>query len=321
MPRKRLSAMAERRAEAKGIRNLGRSGDHRVIAIVPRPAEAEMDHLEAGRFWDGNADTWTALARGGYDTYRDHLNTPAFFGMLPTVGGLAGLDIRCGEGHNTRLLAEEGARVTALDISPKFVRHACVAERLDPLGIAYLTASAVRLPFGASTFDFATGFMSFMDVPETECVIREAYRVLRPGGFLQFSITHPCFDTPHRRNMRDRDGVTYAIEVGDYFTNLHGAVGEWVFSSAPPAATEGLSKLRTPRFTRTLSQWLNALVETGFVIERVEEPRPADAVVAEYPNLQDAQVVAYFLHLRARKPSELVLRQEDRAQTADGLPG
>jgi trans-aconitate methyltransferase len=41
----------------------------------------------------------------GHDIYRDHLNTPAFFAMLPDVEGLAGLDIGCGEGHNTRLLA------------------------------------------------------------------------------------------------------------------------------------------------------------------------------------------------------------------------
>ena len=37
--------------------------------------------------------------------------------MLPDVRGLAGLDIGCGEGHNTRLLAGRGARLTAIDIS------------------------------------------------------------------------------------------------------------------------------------------------------------------------------------------------------------
>jgi hypothetical protein len=35
-----------------------------------------MDHREAGRYWDDNADAWTELARAGYDVYRDHLNTP-----------------------------------------------------------------------------------------------------------------------------------------------------------------------------------------------------------------------------------------------------
>jgi glycosyltransferase involved in cell wall biosynthesis len=54
---------------------------------------------------------------------------------------------------------------------------------------------------GAVAYDLAT------------CSLRAAWT----GGFLQFSICHPCFDTPHRRNLRDANGVTYAIEVGDYF--------------------------------------------------------------------------------------------------------
>src|SRR5262245_37403193 len=150
-----------------------------------------MNHEEAGRYWNGNADAWTKLARAGYDVYRDHLNTPAFFELLPDVTGLAGLDIGCGEGRNTRLLAKRGARTTAIDIAEKFIGHAKKTETDAPLGIDYRVASAAALPFADGTFDFATGFMSFMDVPETDRVLREAFRVLKPGGFLQFSITHP----------------------------------------------------------------------------------------------------------------------------------
>ena len=229
-----------------------------------------MDHTEVGRYWDENAAVWTRLARAGYDVYRDYLNTPAFFEMLPDVQGLLGLDIGCGEGHNTRLLAERGARVTALDISQVFVQQA-KEMALSPPGISYQLASAVDLPYAGAAFDFATGFMSFMDIAETDRVIAEAYRVLKPGGFLQFSITHPCYDTAHRRNLRDDKGLTYAIEVGGYFENLDGDVEEWLF-------------------------------DPGFVLERIEEPRPSDQVVRECPRIQDTQVVAYFLYIRARKP-------------------
>lgn len=65
---------------------------------------------------------------------------------------------------------------------------------------------------------------------------------------------------------------------------------------------EGMRKFRVPRFSRTLSEWFNLLIETGFTIERVEEPRPSDEVVRACPAIQDAQLVAYFLHVRARKP-------------------
>jgi len=261
-----------------------------------------MNHKEVGRLWDGNADAWTKLARAGYDVYRDHLNTPAFMEMLPDVADLRGLDIGCGEGHNTRLLAGRGARMTAVDISAVFIGHAREAEQKTPLGIDYRVASAVELPFPDEAFDFVTAFMSLMDIPETETVLAEAFRVLKPGGFLQFSICHPCFTTPHRRNLRNEKGLTFAIEVGDYFRNLNGEIEEWLFGAAPAEAKAGLPKFKVPRFTRTISQWLNLLIGAGFLLERVEEPRPTDETVRACPDMQDAQVVAYFLHIRARKP-------------------
>jgi len=260
-----------------------------------------MDHKEAGCYWNESAESWVRLARAGYDIYRDHLNTPAFFAMLPDVTGLTGLDIGCGEGYNTRLLAERGARITAIDIAETFVAYAQESEREKPLGIAYQVASAVELPFGDRLFDFATAFMSLMDVPETNRALSEAYRVLKPGGFLQFSMAHPCFDTPHRRNLRDTDHRTYAIEVGDYFRNSDGEIDEWLFKAAPAEVKQGMRKFRIPRFRRTLSEWLNLIFETGFQLERVEEPRPTDETVLAHPELQDAQVVSYFLHLRARR--------------------
>ncbi|MDX1998565.1 MAG: class I SAM-dependent methyltransferase [Thermoanaerobaculia bacterium] len=260
-----------------------------------------MDHHEVGRYWNANAEAWTKLTRAGYDLYRDHLNTPAFLDLLPPVAGAEGLDIGCGEGHNTRLVAQRGAKMTAIDIADTFITHARATEAAEPLGIDYQVASAVALPFADASFDFATSFMCFMDVPELERALAEAHRVLRPGGFLQFSITHPCFDLPHRRNRRDWRGRTYAIEVGKYFEPDRGRIEEWIFGAAPAAARHGLRKFRIPRYTRPLSQWLNLLLDTGFQIERLAEPRPSDETVAAYPYLQDAQVVAYFLHVRVRK--------------------
>jgi ubiquinone/menaquinone biosynthesis C-methylase UbiE len=260
-----------------------------------------VNEKEAAQVWNGNADAWTKLARAGYDVYRDFLNTPAFLEMLPEVRGLRGLDIGCGEGHNTRLLRDRGASVVALDISTRFLRHATDMERGQPAQVRYLAGNAQQLPFADDTFDFATAFMSLMDVSDSGLAIAEAHRVLKPGGCLQFSISHPCFDTPHRKNLRDATGRTYAFEVGDYYRNLNGEAMEWLFSAAPAEAKAGLVKFRVPRFTRTLSEWLNAVVAAGFAIERVAEPTPSDDVVRRCPALQDAQVVSYFLHIRGRK--------------------
>ena len=121
-------------------------------------------------------------------------------------------------------------------------------EQREPLGIDYRVANALDLPFPENCFDFATAVMSMMDVPETERAVAEVFRVIKPGGFFQFSITHPCFDTPYRRNLRNERGLTYAIEVGDYFQNLNGEISEWIFSAAPEDLRKGLPKFKVPRF-------------------------------------------------------------------------
>ena len=262
-----------------------------------------MDHKEVGRFWDENAEAWTKLSRAGYDVYRDFLSTPAFFEMLPDVRGLRGLDIGCGEGSNTRLLAGRGARVVAVDVSEKFIAFAREEEARRPLGIEFQVASAVELPFREASFDFAVAFMSLMDIPEYEKALAEAFRVLRPSGFLQFSITHPCSDTPHRRNLRDAGRKTYALEVGGYFAGTPDRVDEWLFGAAPAELKSQFRPFRVPRFHHTLSQWLNAVLHAGFALEEAREPFAGDEVVRQCPSVQDAQVMAYFLHLRCRKPA------------------
>jgi SAM-dependent methyltransferase len=260
----------------------------------------ELD--EVRRFWEANAPAWTALARAGYDVYRDHLNAPAFMKLLPDVSGLEGLDVGCGEGHNTRLVARRGARMTAIDIAPTFVRHARGAEEAEPLGIEYLVASGTGLPFSDKRFDFVIATMSLMDMPDHDRVVREAHRVLKAGGFFQFSITHPCFQTPRWRWVRDDAGERAAVECGDYFREADGDVDEWIFGAAPEEERARHEKFRVPRFTRTLSSWLNLLVDAGFVIERVAEPFADDEALESCPHLADTRIVAYFLHVRCRRP-------------------
>ena len=132
---------------------------------------------------------------------RDLVNTPAFFTrLLPRVEGLFGLDLGCGEGHDTRLLVAEGAEVVALDTSKQFIDAAASESRH---GIRFVLADGAILPFGDTTFDFVTGFMSLMDVADPESTLREVARVLRPGGYAQFSILHPVVSTRVRRWVVD----------------------------------------------------------------------------------------------------------------------
>jgi SAM-dependent methyltransferase len=262
-----------------------------------------MKRADVARYWEANAKTWTRQARAGHDIYRDGLNTPAFLKMLPPVRGLLGLDLGCGEGSNTRALARLGARMHAIDVAPTFIRHALEAERARSGGIAYLVADATDLPFAADSFDFATAFMPMMDMADHGGALREAARILKPRGFLQFSILHPCFVPPHRRVLREPNGTTRAIEIGGYFDSTEGKIDTFRFENIPHEERQATEPFRVPRFHRTLSGWVDLIVRSGLVIEWFGEPRVSEAVAKAEPVLEDTLVAPLFLHIRARKPA------------------
>jgi hypothetical protein len=105
-----------------------------------------VDHEDAGRFWEGNAEAWPRLARAGYDVCRDGFNTPEFFAMLPGIEGLACLGIGCGEGHNTRLLAGRGARMTGIYSSPHLRPLRERLKRLTPQASATRSRAPLIFP-------------------------------------------------------------------------------------------------------------------------------------------------------------------------------
>jgi ubiquinone/menaquinone biosynthesis C-methylase UbiE len=261
-----------------------------------------MDNKEVGKYWDNNAQNWTKLARMGYDRDRNLFNSPAFFKILPEISNLKGLDIGCGEGYNTRITAKLGAKITAIDISKVFIKYAKESEGKEPLGIRYQVASGTNLPFSNDHFDFAIATMSLMDMAENEKAIEEAYRVIKPGGFLQFSILHPCFSAIDHEWVRNEEGKKIGFVVKDYFKKSNGELEEWIFSAAPKEITEKMKNFKIPLFTRTLSEWLNLLIEKGFILERFCEPYADDDTIKKYPEYYDSRIIPWFLLIRCRKP-------------------
>jgi ubiquinone/menaquinone biosynthesis C-methylase UbiE len=156
----------------------------------------DIDESDVARYWDGNSATWADQVRKGFDIYREALNNPAIFEMIGPVAGKRVLDIGCGEGHNTRILARAGAKVTGIDISPKMIAYATAAEATERLDIRYQTCSFSNMAgIKNRSFDMVVAFMSLMDGPDYKGALSEIHRVLKPGGKLIFSLTHPCFLT------------------------------------------------------------------------------------------------------------------------------
>ena len=239
--------------------------------------------------------------RKGRDVCRDYYNNPEFLRFAGEMEGKAVLDVGCGEGYNTRLLARIGARVVGVDISPKMIEHARREERRSPLGIRYEVASFSDLSiFEDESFDVVVSFMAFMDGSTYEGAVKEILRVLRPGGDLIFSVTHPCFMTRGFGWIEDEQG-SIKLTVSDYF-NSEPWVENWGFSDIPDP--EQAAQFAVPVFPKTISEYLNVLIRTGFILRAIEEPRAPAEVCKRYPTMQGwRDHAALFLYIRAMKPS------------------
>jgi ubiquinone/menaquinone biosynthesis C-methylase UbiE len=111
--------------------------------------------------------------------------------LLQARAGQRCLDVGCGSGYYAALLAQMGARTTALDYSAQMLELA--QARLAGEG-ALVRGDAARIPFVDAQFDFIIAVGLFDYVPEPANVLREFHRVLQLAG--QVVITFPKSPSP-----------------------------------------------------------------------------------------------------------------------------
>ena len=254
---------------------------------------------DVARAWDANAEQWVRHVRAGWDRYREEFNNPMFFAFLPELAGKDIIDLGCGEGRNTREFARRGARLTGIDVSRKMIEAATAAESQEPLGIRYQVASFTDLSaFPAGSFDLAVSTMALMDGPDFEGAARAVHGVLRPGGGFYFSVLHPCFVTPAQEWLLNEAGEEIGFRVGEYFTDdVH--IDRWRFSAAPE---ENGDLFAIPRFPNRLETYVNGLAAAGFLLLKIQEPRPTEAMVAARPAFARLRRhIPLFLYFAAEK--------------------
>jgi ubiquinone/menaquinone biosynthesis C-methylase UbiE len=107
--------------------------------------------------------------------------------FLPSVQGKRVLEIACGRGGFSRLLASRGASVCGADFSASAI--AIAKERLRDYpsvagGVSYVQADAQSMPFDDDAFDIVVSCETIEHVPNPRAALREMHRVCRPGGLL-----------------------------------------------------------------------------------------------------------------------------------------
>jgi SAM-dependent methyltransferase len=207
---------------------------------------------------------------------------PAVLSLLPPVEGLRVLDAGCGPGVYSEWLTDRGAEVVALDVCPRMVELARL--RLGNRAVVHLADLGRRLDlFRPASFDLVVSPLALDYVRDWQAVFREFFRVLGASGVLIFSCHHPAADF-----------YIYHPE-GNYF-DVEAVGFDWTGFGSP---------VRMPYYRRPLQEMIGPLLEAGFVLERLLEPRPV-------PEFEERDAFSYerlmrqpgFICFRARKPSD-----------------
>lgn len=231
------------------------SGQHETVAANRSWWDREADDYlaEHGDFLGDAELVWGP--EGWTETELRVLGDPR------SLAGATVLEFGGGAAQGGRWCAEQGARVVSSDLSEGMLR---TARRIDDRhhGPAphLVQADATRLPFADRTFDVvfsAYGATPF--VADSAGLMAELARVLRPGGLLAFSTSHPV-----RWAFPDVPGEAGLTATGSYF------------DETPYVEAEG-GRATYVEHHRTMGHRIAEIVEAGLILRAVHEPEwPAD---------------------------------------------
>jgi len=129
------------------------------------------------------------------DIVFEHLHRYAFANEV--AAGKDVLDIACGEGYGSSLLASRARSVIGVDPSAESVLHA--KAKYPRSNLHFCMGDCRRIPLRDQSVDLVVSFETLEHISEHEEFLRDIRRVLRPGGVLMIS-------SPDKQNYSDKPG-------------------------------------------------------------------------------------------------------------------
>jgi SAM-dependent methyltransferase len=126
-----------------------------------------------GRLWGARAQDWADIQEGMVRPVYD-----AVFDRSRVTAGARYLDVGCGAGMAAQIAAARRARVSGIDASDALL---AIARTRVPEG-DFRQGDLEELPFDDASFDVVTGFNSLQYAGNPMIALRDARRVVRPGG-------------------------------------------------------------------------------------------------------------------------------------------
>jgi SAM-dependent methyltransferase len=241
--------------------------------IVAHNRTAWDIEVEQGGEWTipVSAETVAAARRGEWEIYLTE-SKPVPRTWFPA--DLSGVEVLClasGGGQQGPILAAAGARVTVFDNSPKqLAQDRWVAQR-DGLEIRTVQGDMADLSvFPDESFDLIVHPPSNCFVPDVRPVWREAYRVLRRGGYLLAGFMNPiefAFD------LELFDQGVFEVRHALPYSDLDNLTAQ---------ERQQLDSADMLEFSHTLEDQISGQLEAGFVLTGFYEARRANHPVANY---------------------------------------
>jgi len=172
----------------------------------------------------GKKKEWTGerLETGIFnETTIEHLHRYAL--ALAYARGKTVLDIACGDGYGTRLLAHEAASVTGIDKDAATIQQA--QEKYRQPNLEFLTGDAENIPLTGNRFDLVVCFETIEHTSGQEKMMTELKRMLKPGGLLIISTPDKAYFSgrqaaPNPFHVKELTEKELSTLLNKYFTHV-----------------------------------------------------------------------------------------------------